>query len=171
MISDQIVPAHILRLYVWQILLEAEALALINGKVPLIPLEDEPELSDAGKNYIIYGYSENEIANVEYMRQGVCAFRVIAQNSNDLSKITSIISRAFESQDIATEAVNIFSTAYGSALEGLRFTAVKTLYVESANPAASESGPVDGAVTLAYRYITHLPIPVPEAVENQGMWV
>jgi hypothetical protein len=171
MISDGLVPAHILRLYVWQILQEADALDEINGKVPLIPLEDEPELSDAGMNYIIYGYSENEIANRENIRQGVCAFRVIAQNSNDLSRITAIISRAFENQDIATEAVNIFSTGYGSALHGLRFTAVKTLYVESATPSDTEGGPVDGAVTLAYRYINHLATPVPESVENKGMWV
>jgi hypothetical protein len=172
MITDQIVPAHILRLYTWEVLKEAEALALVNGKNPIIPLEDEPELSDAGKNYIIYGYSENDINRTEYMRQGTMAFRVIAQNSNDLSKITSIIARAFENSDIATEAVNIFSSNFaGGVLIGLRFTNVKAIYVESADPATSESGPVEGTVSLTYRYINNLPIPMPESVVGKGLWV
>jgi hypothetical protein len=172
MITDAIVPAHILRLYVWQVLSEQEVLELINNKNPIIPLEDEPELSDAGKNYIIYGYSENDLSGVEYMRQGVVAFRVVAKNSNDLSRITNILAKAFESADIATEAVNIFSTQFDNdVLVGIRFANIKTAYIESMDPESSEGGPVQGTVTLSYRYFSQLPVPVPETVKNKGLWV
>lgn len=171
MITDQIIPAYILRLYLWEILREAEALALVNGKIPLIPLEDEPELSDAGKSYIIYGYAENESATLEEIRRGTFAIRVIAVNTNELDRIISIASRAFESSDVATEAVNRFSSAFtGKALEGIRFTQVKAAHVEGFNAAPAESGPVEGMLTVSYRYINRLPIPVPESVLG-GMWV
>jgi hypothetical protein len=171
MITDQIIPAYIIRLYLWQILLEAEALTLINGKIPVIPLEDEPELSDAGKSYIIYGYAENEATIVDEIRRGTFAARVIARNTNELDRIISIISRAFESPNIATEGLNRFSTAYANdALIGIRFTYAKTGHTEGFNASPAESGPVEGMLTITYRYINHLPTPVPEGISG-GLWV
>lgn len=171
MISDMTVPAHIIRLYAWEILRDKDVLSLINGKVPLIPLEDQPEVSDAGANYIIYGYSEGDLGNSDLIRQGVVAFRVIARNSNELAEITSILSRAFENSDIATEGVNIFSSNFANdALVGIRFTHIKASYIESADPAVTESGPVQGTVAIAYQCVKNLPTPVPESVTG-GMWV
>lgn len=169
MISDRIVPAHILRLYTWDVLSHADALTLVNGKVPIIPLEDEPELSDAGKPYAVYGYSENDGGRLEQIRQGVFALRVISQSTGDLDRIISIVSRAFESTDIATEALNRFTDAHSADLEGIRFTFARTSFVESADPAETEGGPVEATITISYRYINRLPVPVAESAQG-GLW-
>lgn len=170
MITDKIVPAYIIRLYLWEILRENEALELVSGKVPIIPLEDEPELSDAGKPYAIYGYSENEAIGIDAIRRGTFAFRVIATTSGQLDRIQSIVGRAFEDCDIATEGLNRFSTQFGTGeLVGIRFTYAKTSYVMSAEPSETEAGPVEGVITIAYSYINHLPIPIPDTATG-GLW-
>lgn len=170
MITDKIIPPYIIRLYLWDILREEEALELVSGKVPIIPLEDEPELSDAGKSYAIYGYAENESLDVDAIRRGTFAFRVIATNTGQLDRIQAIVGRAFEDCDIATEGLNRFSTQFGTGeLVGIRFTYAKTAYIANAEPSENESGPVEGVITISYSYINNLPIPIPSSATG-GLW-
>jgi hypothetical protein len=143
MLSNKIVAAHVLRLYVWEMLKVNEVLSevTINGKtiIPIVPVQDEPELRDSGKAYIIYGWSENEENNVENIQRGNMAFRIIAEDG----------------EDETAASVNWWSTVYpNNALVGLRFTWVKTILVESADPAATEGGQVEGNVMVGYRYVS-----------------
>jgi hypothetical protein len=159
MISNKTVAAHILRLYAWEMLRENGALSKITvggiDLIPIIPVEDEPEFRDSGKAYIIYGWAENEESNVEGIKRGNLAFRIIAEDSNQLSYITSILSKGLCGEDVAAESVNWWSSSYQDAdFIGIRFTWIDTILIESADPAIAEGGQVEGNVMVGYRYVS-----------------
>lgn len=170
MISQKILPAHILTEYVWQLLKQEGALTTVNGLVPIVPFEDEPKLADADKPYAIYGYAENISNNVEEIREGVYSLRISAPKVSQLVHITNVLGAAFESSNVATEAVNRWSgTAFNGAFIGIRFTRIRVTYIDGGDPADSEGGPIDGSVTIDYRYVHHLDTPM--LLESRGgLW-
>ena len=165
MLSNKIVAAHLLRLYAWEMLDANNAIEQITTKdrdtgedilwIPIIPVEDEPELRDSGKAYIIYGWSENEERGDDEVQRGNVAFRIIAEDTNQLSHITSVLARGMNEEDQTANSVNWWSTNYtGADLVGIRFTWIKTVLVESADPASEEGGQVEGNVMVGYRYVS-----------------
>lgn len=170
MITNKILPAHILRLYVWELLKVETSMDTIDTLIPVLPIEDEPKVANSGKAYAIYGYAENESRTLDQIREGIFSLRVIAPTFAQLGQILNTVSLAFESPDIATEVVNKYSSQYqNDLLEGIRFTHVKTTYIEGGEAGESEGGPMDGVVNLAYRYVNHLPTPIPQ-VARGGLW-
>lgn len=169
MITNKILPSHILRLYVWEVLKQEGAMQEVNGLIPILPVEDEPKVADSQMAYAIYGYSEND-APFEQIREGVFSLRVIAPKFAQLGHIINTVARAFESSDISTEAVNRYSSKFpNGALEGIRFTRTKTTYIEGGEAGESEGGPMDGVVNITYRYINRLEIPVVNSAKG-GLW-
>ena len=165
MLSNKIVAAHLLRLYVWEMLDANNAISTITTKdretgedivwIPIIPVEDEPELRDSEKAYIIYGWSENDERGDEEVSRGNVAFRIIAEDTNQLSHITSVLSKGMDNEDETANSVNHWSTNYNDAdLVGIRFTWIKTVLIESADPASEEGGEVEGNVMVGYRYVS-----------------
>src|SRR5689334_11734500 len=112
MISNKILAAHIIRLYVADLLMEQAGVEKINGLVPVVSVDDEPELSDSNMPYAIYGYAENE-TRVEQIREGVFSLRIIAPTFAQLGRMSNVVALGFESTDIATESLNLFSTTFG----------------------------------------------------------
>lgn len=167
-IDNKILPAHILRLFVWELLKLNAGLEPVNGLIPLVPIEDEPTLAESGEPYLIYGYAEMEAERRDINRRGVLSFRIVAPTSAQLGQISNVISSAFESRDVATEAVNRWSST-NDQLVGIRFTSLKTTYVERGEAAESEGGPVDTVVNIGYEYITDVEIAFPTASGN-GLW-
>lgn len=168
MISSKYLPSHILRLFTWEVLKTNTSMTVVNNVVPMLPIDDEPKVADSGKSYIIYGYSETDGSGPEQIRSGVISFRVIAGTSNELGQIINVIASTFESRDVATEAVNRWSSSFsGGALKGIRFTEVFTTYVEGGEAADTEGGRVDGVVNVTYRYVTDYKPTLPI---SGGLW-
>ena len=158
MLSNKTPAAYLLRLYAWEMLEQNGALNLITikgkPKIPVIPVNDEPEYRDSGKAYIIYGWSENEENNVRPIQRGNISFRIIAEDSNQLNHITSILARGMEDEEETATSINWWSTSHTADLKGIRFTWVKTVLVESADAADTEGGQVEGTVIVGYRYVS-----------------
>ncbi len=170
MISNKVLPAHILRLYVWELMKQEIGMQMVNGFVPILPVEDEPKVADTNKTYAIYGYAENDNRSSEQIREGIFTLRIIAPTFSELGQFTNVMSNAFESTDIATEAVNNFSSRYpNEALIGITFKYVKVTYVEGGEASTDEGGPMDGVVNVAYRYINHLETPIVNSARG-GLW-
>lgn len=168
MISEKIVPAHVLRLFVWEVLKINSNLETVNDLVPIVPLEDEPVLADTGKPYIIYGYAEMDARKSDLNRRGVLSLRIVAPTTAELTSISNILASVFEDRDRATEAVNRWSSTM-PALIGIRFTETRVTFVERGEPAESEGGPVNTVVNISYEYITDLQITLP-GVARGGLW-
>lgn len=169
MIADKTNGAAILRLYVWELL--KDDLEIINGLIPIIPLSDEPRMAGAGKPYAIYGYADSESrTGLEQIRTGVLSIRFIVpnQDTNMLFSLSNEIAHAFESSDVATEAVNRWSSL-NNQLNGIRFTQIGTTYVDGGEGPETEGGDVEATVNIGYRYIKNVPIPIPESAQG-GLW-
>lgn len=161
MISNKILPAHIIRLYLWDLLQQETGLKKVNGLVPILPIEDEPKVADANETYAIYSYSENDTSDSEQIKEGIFALKVSAPTFSELGRLLNVVSLAFESSDIGTEVLNYYSTQYeNQALHGIRFVHAKTAYVDGGDPADTEGGEIYGVVNIGYRYINSLPTPV-----------
>lgn len=175
--NNKILPAHILRLYIWDLLKANNTAGLVpvNGHLPIIPIEDEPLLSDAAKTYMIYGYAENNPeSGLREIRRGIFSLRVVAHGQNafaQLGEITTTISRALDRGDASAENVNIWSSNFvvGSdkPFVGIRFTSVDVIYTEGGDAPETEGGPVPGIINIAYRYVTHQNVILPA---TGGLW-
>lgn len=162
------IPAHIIRLYVWELLQDNAGLTEVNGLIPILPFEEEPKVVNSGKTYLVYGYADNESNRIEQIRRGAVSFRVVTTSSNELAKILNIMSTAFESRDVITESVNLWSSAFpGGAFLGVRFTELYTSYVEGGEPADTEAGPVDGVINISYLYVRENNLSIPG---SGGLW-
>jgi hypothetical protein len=152
--TTKILPAHIIRLYAWDVLQANTDLQPINGYIPVIALDDEPRVADAQKTYVIYGYSDNNDPRSYEIRRGVVAFNVKARSFSELGQITNALSRAFENCDISAAQVNAWSSLFpDNPFHGIRFTTLETIYVEGGFPEKSEGGPLHGLVNVSYEVI------------------
>lgn len=152
----KILPAHIIRLYAWEVLKANTDLAEIDGYVPIIALEDEPKVSDAQKTYLIYGYSENNDPRLYELKRGTVSFRIKARLFGELGQITNALSRAFENCDISAYQVNQWASSNPDKIfKNIRFTSIEVVYVEGGSPEDSEGGPTDAVLNVAYECVIH----------------
>jgi hypothetical protein len=170
MITNKIIAPYILRMYTWAVLDQETDMQLIDGLVPIIPIEDEQKLATSGQMYAVYGYAENTAARIDQIHEGIFSLRITAPTSSQLGQFINVVTRAFESPDVAVEGLNNFSSRYpNKALEGIRFTFAKTSYVEGGSAPDTEGGSMDGVVNVSYRYINRLAVPVPASAKG-GLW-
>lgn len=154
-VNNKIIAPYIIRLYMWELLQANGNLEKIRDFIPIVPLNDEPDLSDSGKNYLIYGYSENYRGSLPEIRTGIFAVRVTANTYAELSGITNTISRAFETRDVAAANVNLWSSKYSSGqFVGIRFTDLDITYIENGDAALAEGGKSETTINISYNYIT-----------------
>lgn len=160
-----VLPPHLLRLYVWALLDANDVLELVpgqNGKmlIPVAPVSDEPDLRNAGKAYIIYGFAENEYTRLPVVHTGTLSMRVIAPTFAELSAVIATLQMAFEIEDEAAGRVNEWTTDQ-TALQGCAFTSICVTYIEAADANEQEGGPLEGLVNLRYNYIIEKSITLP----------
>lgn len=153
--NNKIQPAHILRVYTLNLLRQSINMENINGYEPIVAVSDEPRISDSGKTYIVYGYSDVEGTRVSEIRRGTISFRVISSSFAEVGEITTTISRAFDLEDESARNVNEWSSRYPNGVfNGIRFCSIKSSYVDSPEPPETEGGPVEGVIMISYSYIT-----------------
>lgn len=171
MIKNEYVPAHILRLYTWELLRQNLGWSPIpygsGSLIPVIPSEDEPKIAESGRPYIIYGWTENLSGGLVEHRRGVFSMRIIAKTSDEVTKIINTIALAFQEGDISASSINWYSTNFTADLEGIRFTSTDITYIESAGPPDAENSPQEGIISVAYRYITSQKV---KTYQSNGQW-
>lgn len=159
--------------YVWELWKANAGVGTIPGKngqplARIAPVSDEPDLSDSGQTYILYGFAEVESGALPVHHTGNFSMRLIAQDFAELSGLVRIIAGAFEIEDEAAQNVNSW-TSEREAFHGLRFTSVCVTYIEAADAATTEGGNIEGAINLRYRYVIDAPVKVYDSLNNT--WV
>jgi hypothetical protein len=158
MISNKVLPAHILRLYTWELMRANLDWTEIDNLIPVVPLEMEPKLVDSGKSYLVYGWAEQSSGRTPEICRGTFSLRIIARSFGELGWIMNTIIRAFDHIDI-TDSLNDWSSDFSQqSLVGIRFTNLEVTYAEGGNAPTSEGGPTEGLVNIAYNYISHQPV-------------
>lgn len=167
--DTKIVPAYLLRLYVWGLLQNNLGWTQVGGRIPVIPLGEEPQISDTGKNYVVYGWAEQSaLPTLKQIKRGTFSLRIVANTISELSEIINTITLAFQDCDEAVENVNRWSSDFANdQFVGIRFTYLEASYVDGGNPEITEGGTVEGLVSIEYNYITQQKV---KLYASNGTW-
>lgn len=151
--KSEVIAPYVLRNYIWQVLKANTDMTEsdYDGKEPIVPLGEAPELTEFDKPYIVYGFSETPTADLYVQQRGNMAFIVYSTNFRTLSNITNIIARTFERGDESARRVNEYTSTI-PAFAGLRFGFIEVSYVEGGSPEESEGGRESAAVNIHYEF-------------------
>lgn len=151
--KSEVIPPFLLIDYIWAVLKKNTDMkeSDYEGLVPIVPLSEAPELTQYAKPFIVYGYAESPSHDLWVRRSGNMAFVIYADNFHQLSKITNVISNAFDRADESARDVNVYTSTVPGFI-GLRFGAIQLSYVEGGSPEETEGGRVSSAVNIRYEY-------------------
>jgi hypothetical protein len=148
-----VIAPYLLRDYIWQVLKQNTDMkeSDYDGKVPIVPLAEEPELTQYSKPYIVYGYAEAPSIDLPDAEAGSMSFIVYSKNFRELSKIIKVISRTFARQDQSAYDVNRYTSTKPQFI-GLRFGYINVGFVEGGSPETTEGGRQSAGVNIRYEY-------------------
>lgn len=150
-----VVPAHLLRSYIWQVLKanlpEAWDESNYGGKIPIVPLGEEPELSKYSGPHIVYGYTNEASGPIAARESGSVSFAVYDQNFRRLGRTMNVLKRAFDRYDETARDVNNY-TSHIPEFVGIRFGSISLSYLEGGSPEENEGGNMSALMTVRYEY-------------------
>lgn len=158
--NPEIDPALIIRAYLWAVLKANEPAvwteSQYGGKVPIVPLGEEPELSQYGGPHIIYVH--NHSPNDGARSYGGMTLVIADNNFRHMAKTLNIIKTTLDRSDETATDINNFSSSYtvsgGKPFLGVRFGWVRTTYTEGPEPAETEGGRDSATIDLDYEFYT-----------------
>lgn len=155
-------PDLLLRQYAWA-LLKANDPAVwdesnYGGVVPIVPLSDEPELSDFDGPHIVYGYTGDTTGDHWMESSGTMTFAVYDDNFRRLGKTLNILHAAFERADDSAKDVNHYLDTV--SLDGsthpfrntIRFGCIEIGFVEGGIPETTEGGRQSGLLNIRFDF-------------------
>lgn len=154
--DNSIVAPFLLRAYAWEVLKANTTLRETNyeGRVPIVPLAEEPDIKKYAKPYVVYAYSEQAPVALSARQIGNMAFVVNALSVSELARIVNVLARTFERADDSARDVNEFTSTIPTFL-GLRFGTIEIALVDVDEPEESEGGVMQGIVNVRYEYYTN----------------
>lgn len=144
-------PAYVIRSYVWELLKQNMGMSESHygGLVPIVPVAEEPEISEFSKPHIVYGYALENSGDRAFAGRGSITFAVYDTDFENLTEILNVIGAAFERDESANE-VNAYSTAKG--FTGIRFGFIRVNFVEGGTPEETEGGRQSALISLGFEY-------------------
>lgn len=126
-------------------------------KVPIVPLSEEPDLSQYTGPHIVYGYALDATGDLHARKGGSVTLAVYDQNFRRLTKTMNILQKAFERQDESAKDINKFTssrvgTETQSPFLGIRFGTVSLGFVEGGIPEDTEGGRQSALINIRFEY-------------------
>lgn len=164
--KSEVTPSLVLRAYMWQLLkantnmdeLDYQSDENPNGLVPIVPVSEEPELTQFNKPYLVYGYAHNPSRDLYHYRSGSMTLVVYATTFREIGDILSLLQLVFERHDEAAENVNLWSSTI-EPFRGIRFGSIHMGLLESGTPEdndqdteQTEGGRMSGLINIRYEY-------------------
>lgn len=158
-----VTPAFALRNYIWAVLKANEPTtwdeSKYGGLVPIVPLNEEPELGEFPGPRIIYEYSLSNRGTEYYRGRGAMTFAVRDSNYRRLTRTMNIIDEALGRQDDSARDVNDYLDRLDSQVGfNLSFGNIFLSFAESGTPETEEGGPQVGVVNVSFTYFTEYDI-------------
>lgn len=146
-------PVYLLRAYAWNLLKINTDMdeADYNGLVPVVPLNEEPEMTEFNKPYLIYGYTLQNPGRLSEKGEGSMSFAIQSTDFGDITTIINILSAAFGRQDESARDVNNFTSTIGPFV-GIRFGSIELGFAEGGSPEETEGGRMTGIVNIRFNY-------------------
>lgn len=146
-------PVYFLRGYAWGVLKANTDMdeGDYGGLVPIVPLAEEPEISQYDAPHIVYGYALNSTGDLYARKFGSMTFAIYDTNFRTLTKILSVLTAAFERQDETARDINEWSSTIPE-FAGLTFGAVSIGFVEGGTPEETEGGRQSALINIRFEY-------------------
>lgn len=142
--------------YTWDALDANDILDKIDGRIPIIPLKDEPKFSNTDSTYIIYGYTEDFYPEPREIRHGNFAMRIRSKSVSDLIKVTNFLTRLFENADMSARPINAWLSDFDvdgvKPFSGINFGYTDVTYIEGGVPGDQQGSDNEGVVNIQYCY-------------------
>lgn len=153
--------AHVVRGFLLSKLNSELGWTKVNGLDPIIPLQQEPEMTNSDKPFIVYSYSTVTYGTMWEMCVDNIAFSVYSNNENDIISAMNLIIDLFKRADWSADDVNSFVSA--SPVAKFKPFDFKTIMVtaSSSDGGSQEGGRKSGFVSIRAEY-THL-------LDNRGL--
>lgn len=131
-----------------------------DGLIPIVPLSEEPELTEFDGPKAIYEYSMSQRGNMYYRGQGAVSFAVRDSNFRRLTRSLNILDNVFGRMDESARDVNEFvdwlKTARGIDFD-VSFGNIRLSFIESGTPETEEGGSMVGVINVAFDYFVEYP--------------
>lgn len=149
-------PAYILRSYTWEVLKRNDPdvwnETKYDGMIPIVPVSEEPELSEFSGPHIVYGFALDATGRLPEEYSGSMTLAIYDQDFRRLTKALNILQTAFGRADESAADINRFSTAKGAAYIGMRFGTVSVGFVEGGTPEETEGGRQSALINVRFSY-------------------
>lgn len=146
-------PAYLLRSYAWEVLKANDPHtwddANYGGLIPIVPVAEEPELSQYDGPHIVYGYALDATGRLPQQNSGSMTFAIYDQDFRRLTTTLNILQAAFERCDESARDVNEYTSLIGPFI-GIRFGEVDIGFIEGGTPETTEGGRQSALINIRF---------------------
>jgi len=129
------------------------------GLIPIVPLNEEPELTEFDGPRIIYDYSTMDPGTLYARSRGTVSFAVRDFNYRRLTRTLNILTEAFGRLDESARDVNDWLDRNKVRVNfDVSFGSISVPFVESGTPESEEGGMMVGVIGLEFDYFTEYQI-------------
>jgi len=158
---------YALNSYVWKVLEANLGWVKVKNRVPIVPLNQEPEMMETGKDFIVYGSSKPSAGHLYDHKRVVTSYNIVAGTATALNKIAELLFDVLKRQDDSAADINDWlKTEAGSRAGGHRgvyFTSVRAYAVETVDNDEKEGGWVTTTLIVEMTYTTE-----PQEIKTTG---
>jgi len=147
-------PAYLLRAYAWQVLKANLSWDEANygGVIPIVPVSEEPELTQYDKPFIVYGYVDDPtVTDAYFRRRGSMTFVIYSTNFGEIATAMNVLNETFGREDDSARDVNAFTSTIPQ-FRGIRFGNINVGFAEGAAPEETEGGRQSALLNIRYDY-------------------
>lgn len=129
------------------------------GLIPIVPLSEEPELSDYDGPRIVYDYSMTDTGTLYQRGRGTVSFAILDHNYRRLTRAMNILQESFGRLDESARDVNDWLERRKPVADfDVSFGFIRVPFAESGTPETEEGGRQVGVVGLAFDYFVEYDI-------------
>lgn len=153
--------AYALNSYTWKLLRENLGWKEWKGVPPIIPVQQQPELMQSGRAFIVYGSALHPPGHLYQLNTEAVSYVIYAPSATETNRIVNLLFDTFKRQDDAAADVNDWLASEADARgshRGVYFTSINSSIAEKAeDPSDEEGGYFAGMVLLTAQFITDEP--------------
>lgn len=132
--------------------------------IPIVPVSEEPELTQYDKPYIVYGFAGDPTQTGNYRQRGTLTLVVRSTNFQEITTILNILNHTFNRQDEAARDINEYTETVAQFV-GIRFGTTSVAFVEGPEPEEREGGRESGLISIRFDYFVNYSVKT-----NKSQW-
>jgi len=158
MTNPSVAPVFVLIDYAYEVLANADPSwnkSNFDGLIPIVPLNEEPELTEFDGPRAIYEYTMSQRGTAYYRGQGSVIFAVRDHNFHRMARALNILDNALGREDESARDVNDFVEFLKENRSidfDVSFGHIRLNFVESGTGEIEEAGPLTGVISVSFDY-------------------